>query len=401
MIIKPKVRGFICITAHPTGCVNNVKDQVKYVESHSKVKGPKNVLVIGSSTGYGLASRIVSAFGCGADTLGVAFEKPPTEKKTASPGWYNSAGFEQEALKQGRYAKTINGDAFSDDIKTQAIDAIKNEMSGKIDLVIYSLASPKRVDPKTGEVYSSCLKPIESTFKNKTVDVHKGEVADVSIEPANEEDIEQTVKVMGGEDWQLWMDALLDADVLAQGCKTVAYTYIGPQITFPVYHHGTIGRAKRHLEQTAQALNTQLKQKLNGGAYISVNKALVTQASAAIPVVPLYISLLYKVMKEKGSHEGCIEQIYRLFAERLYSGESLPVDEKARIRIDDWEMQDDIQSEVIARWLQVNTENLDAISDIAGYRDDFYRLFGFNRDDVDYSQDVDIELQIPSLSEKE
>lgn len=399
MIVQPKVRGFICITAHPTGCVNNIKEQIQYVEKHHKIDGPKNVLVIGSSTGYGLASRIVAAFGSGANTLGVAFEKPPTDKKTASPGWYNSAAFEHEATKKGLYARTINGDAFSDEIKAQTIDAIKTEMSGKIDLVVYSLASPRRIDPKTGDIYNSCLKPIGKTFSNKTVDVHKGEVTNVSIEPANEQDIEQTVKVMGGEDWQLWMDALLKADVLAQGCKTVAYTYIGPEITFPVYHQGTIGRAKAHLEQTAEALNKELKQKINGAAYISVNKALVTQASAAIPVVPLYISLLYKVMKEKGTHEGCIEQMYRLFAERLYSN-NMPVDDKNRIRIDDWEMQDDVQQAVVEKWLQVTTENLEDISDIKGYRDDFYKLFGFNRDDVDYSQDVDIELQIPSITEK-
>jgi len=398
MIVQPRVRGFICITAHPTGCANNIKEQIKYVEDHDKINGAKNVLVIGCSTGYGLASRIVAAFGSGANTLGVAFEKPPTDKKTASPGWYNTAAFEQEAAKKGLYARTINGDAFSNDIKAQTIDAIKNEMPGNIDLVVYSLASPRRIDPNTGEIYNSCLKPIGQTFSNKTVDVHKGEVTNVSIEPANEDDIAQTVKVMGGEDWQLWMDALLDADVLAKGCKTVAYTYIGPEITFPVYHHGTIGRAKQHLEQTAQALDQQLQQAIGGNAYISVNKALVTQASAAIPVVPLYISLLYKVMKDKGNHEGCIEQIYRLFADRLYS-DNMPVDDKNRIRIDDWEMQDDVQQAVIEKWLQVTTENLENISDIKGYRDDFYKLFGFNRDDVDYNQEVDIELQIPSIRE--
>jgi len=399
MVVRPKVRGFICTTAHPIGCANNVSEQIDYVLSQGSVIGPKNVLVIGCSTGYGLASRIVASFAGGANTLGVCFEKPSNGKKTASAGWYNTAAFEQAASERGIYAKTINGDAFSDEIKNQVIDTIKNEMSGQIDLIIYSLASPVRKDPKTETVYRSALKPIDQAFKNKTVDVMKGEVTEVAIEPANDDEIEQTVKVMGGEDWQLWIDALLNADVLADGCDTVAYSYVGPELTYPVYRHGTIGKAKEDLEKTAHYLNEKLAAELGGHAYVSVNKGLVTQASAAIPVVPLYMSLLFKVMKSKRTHEGCIEQIYRLFKERLYTGDQVPVDEKNRIRIDDWEMDDNVQNEIVNLWLEVNSDNLEKISDIEGYRNDFYGLFGFNRNDVDYDQEVDIDIQIPSESE--
>lgn len=400
MIIEPKVRGFICTTAHPTGCANNVFEQIDYVKKSGHIKDVKNVLVIGCSTGYGLASRIVASFACGADTLGVAFEKPSNGKKTASAGWYNTVAFEQAAKDNGYFAKTINGDAFSDEIKASVIQTIQQEMSGKIDLVIYSLASPVRKDPKSEALYRSCLKPIGKPFQNKTVDVLKGEVTEIAIEPANEDDVLQTVKVMGGEDWQLWIDALLDANVLAQGCTTIAYSYIGPEVTYPVYRHGTIGRAKEDLEDKAKELDALLHDKLNGHAYISVNKALVTQASAAIPVVPLYMSLLFKVMKAEASHEGCIEQIYRLFKDRLYAGSEVPVDEKNRIRIDDLEMQPEVQHQVAKLWLEVNTDNLNEISDISGYRNDFYKLFGFKRDDVNYNQEVEIDIKIPSVPEE-
>jgi enoyl-[acyl-carrier protein] reductase / trans-2-enoyl-CoA reductase (NAD+) len=397
MLIEPKVRGFICTTAHPTGCAQNVLEQINYVKQQGHIAGPKNVLVIGASTGYGLASRIVAAFGAGAKTLGVSFEKPSSDKKTASAGWYNTAAFEIAAQEAGIFAKSLNGDAFSHEMKQAAIDIIQQDMGGKIDLVIYSLASPKRKDPDSDTIYSSALKPIGATFENKTVDVLKGKVTHIAIEPADTTEIDETVHVMGGDDWQRWIEALLKADVLSTGCKTVAYSYIGPEITYPVYRHGTIGRAKAHLEKTAHALNERLQATIQGHAYVSVNKALVTQASAAIPVVPLYISLLYKVMKEKHVHEGCIEQIYRLFADRLYHETRISVDEENRIRIDDYEMADDIQAAIAQLWENVDTENLDKLSDIEGYRQDFYRLFGFHRDDVDYTQAVEIAVEIPSI----
>ena len=315
MIIEPRMRGFICLTAHPKGCEQNVKNQIEYVKSKGKINGPKRVLVIGASTGFGLASRITSAFGSDAATIGVFFEKEPSEGKTASPGWYNSAAFEMEAQKAGLYAKSINGDAFSNEVKQQTIDMIKADL-GQVDLIIYSLASPVRQHPVTGVLHRSTLKPIGSTFTNKTVDFHTGNVTTVSIEPANEEDIANTVVVMGGEDWSMWMDALKGAGVLAEGATTIAYSYIGPEVTEAVYRKGTIGRAKDHLEATAFEITEKLKD-INGKGYVSVNKALVTQASSAIPVIPLYISLLYKIMKAEGIHEGCIEQIQRLYAERL------------------------------------------------------------------------------------
>jgi enoyl-[acyl-carrier protein] reductase/trans-2-enoyl-CoA reductase (NAD+) len=328
MIIEPRMRGFICLTAHPAGCEQNVKNQIAYVQSKGAIDGPKRVLVIGASTGFGLASRITSAFGSNAATLGVFFEKAPAEGKTASPGWYNSAAFEKEATKAGLYAKSINGDAFSNEVKQQAIDLIKADM-GQIDLVIYSLASPVRMHPSTGVLHRSTLKPIGGTFTNKTVDFHTGNVTQVSIEPAVQEDIDNTVVVMGGEDWAMWMDALKGANVLAEGATTVAYSYIGPEVTEAVYRKGTIGRAKDNLEATAFEITKDLAS-LNGKAYVSVNKALVTQASSAIPVIPLYISLLYKIMKAEGIHEGCIEQIQRLFQNRLYSGQAVPTDDKGK-----------------------------------------------------------------------
>ena len=395
MIIEPRMRGFICLTAHPAGCEQNVKNQIAYVQSKGAIDGPKRVLVIGASTGFGLASRITSAFGSNAATLGVFFEKAPAEGKTASPGWYNSAAFEKEATKAGLYAKSINGDAFSNEVKQQAIDLIKADM-GQIDLVIYSLASPVRMHPTTGVLHRSTLKPIGGTFTNKTVDFHTGNVTQVSIEPANQEDIDNTVVVMGGEDWSMWMNALKDANVLAEGATTVAYSYIGPEVTEAVYRKGTIGQAKDHLEATAFEISKDLAS-LNGKAYVSVNKALVTQASSAIPVIPLYISLLYKIMKAEGIHEGCIEQIQRLYQQRLYSGQAVPTDDKGRIRIDDWEMREDVQTKVAALWKESTTESLPEIGDLAGYKQDFLNLFGFGFEGVDYLADANEMVQVPSI----
>ncbi|QGQ98667.1 trans-2-enoyl-CoA reductase family protein [Paenibacillus psychroresistens] len=386
MIIKPKVRGFICTTAHPVGCAYQVQEQVNYVKSQNPIEGPKKVLVIGASTGYGLASRIAATFGAGANTIGVFFERPASDDRTASAGWYNTIEFEKQAREAGYYAESINGDAFSDEVKQLTIDLIRANM-GQVDMVVYSLASPRRTHPKTGEVFSSVLKPLGGTYSNKTVNFHTGEVTEVTIEAANEEEIRQTVAVMGGEDWEMWIHALQEAGVLADGATTLAYSYIGPEITQAVYREGTIGRAKDHLEATALSLNNQL-QATGGRAYVSVNKALVTQSSSAIPVVPLYISLLFKVMKEKGLHEGCIEQMYRLFAEQLFNGNKAAVDEKGRIRVDDWEMRSDVQSEVDTLWNKVSTDNLGELSDIAGYRKDFFKLFGFEVDSVDYELDV-------------
>jgi enoyl-[acyl-carrier protein] reductase/trans-2-enoyl-CoA reductase (NAD+) len=396
MIIEPRMRGFICLTAHPKGCEQSVKNQIEYVKSKGTIDGAKKVLVIGASTGFGLASRITSAFGSNASTIGVFFEKPPTEGKTASPGWYNSAAFEKLANESGLYAKSINGDAFSSEIKNQTIDLIKADL-GQIDLVIYSLASPVRLNPNTGILHRSVLKPIGTTFTNKTVDFHTGKVSEVSIEPANQEDIDNTVVVMGGEDWKMWMNALNEAGVLSNDAMTLAYSYIGPEVTEAVYRKGTIGRAKDHLEATAFEITKQLES-VNCKAYVSVNKALVTQASSAIPVIPLYISLLYKIMKEEGIHEGCIEQIQRLFQDRLYSGSKIPTDDKGRIRIDDWEMRDDIQEKVAKLWKEATTESLPNIGDLNGYTNDFHNLFGFGFDGVDYQADTNEMVDILSIT---
>ncbi|RXM47261.1 enoyl-ACP reductase FabV [Flavobacterium sp. YO12] len=395
MIIEPRMRGFICLTAHPKGAEQNVKNQIEYIKSKGAIAGAKKVLVIGASTGFGLASRITSAFGSDAATIGVFFEKPPVEGKTASPGWYNSAAFETEAHKAGLYAKSINGDAFSNEIKRETLDLIKADL-GQVDLVIYSLASPVRTNPNTGVLHRSVLKPIGQTFTNKTVDFHTGNVTEVSIAPANEEDIENTVAVMGGEDWSMWMDALKNENLLADGATTIAYSYIGPELTEAVYRKGTIGRAKDHLEATAFTITDSLKS-IGGKAYVSVNKALVTQASSAIPVIPLYISLLYKIMKEEGIHEGCIEQIQRLFQDRLYSGSEVPTDEKGRIRIDDWEMREDVQAKVAELWKEATTETLPAIGDLAGYRNDFLNLFGFEFAGVDYKAEANEIVNIESI----
>lgn len=397
MIIEPRMRGFICLTAHPKGAEQSIKNQIEYVKSKGKIDGAKKVLVIGASTGFGLASRITSAFGSDAATIGVFFEKPPMEGKTASPGWYNSAAFEEEAHKAGLYAKSINGDAFSNEIKDQTIELIKKDL-GQVDLVIYSLASPVRTNPVTGITHRSVLKPIGNTFSNKTVDFHTGKVSDISIEPSKEDDIENTIAVMGGEDWAMWIDAMKKANVLAPAAMTVAYSYIGPSLTEPVYRKGTIGRAKDHLEATAFSITDSLKD-IGGKAYVSVNKALVTQASSAIPVIPLYISLLYKVMKEEGIHEGTIEQIQRLYQQRLYAGGEIPTDDKGRIRIDDWEMRDDIQEKVAVLWDKATTENLSEIGDLEGYRKDFYNLFGFEIEGVDYAADANEMVAVESIKE--
>ncbi|HAP96323.1 enoyl-ACP reductase FabV [Epilithonimonas hominis] len=398
MIIQPRTRGFICLTAHPDGALQAVKNQIEYVKSKGKIKnGPKKVLVIGASTGFGLSSRIAAAFGSDAATIGVFFEKPASEGKMGTAGWYNSAAFEKEAHAAGLYAKSINGDAFSDDIKKQTIDLIKKDL-GQVDLVVYSLASPRRTHPKTGVAYASVLKPIGQPFTNKTVDFHTGVISDITINPVeNDEDIANTIAVMGGEDWKFWIEDLKAAGVLAAGVKTVAYSYIGPELTFPIYRNGTIGQAKNDLEATVPVLNDLLKD-LHGVSYVSVNKALVTQSSSAIPVVPLYISLLYKVMKAKGTHEGTIEQMQRLFADRLYTenGE-VALDSEGRIRIDDWEMAEDVQAEVAKLWEQTSTENLSEISDIEGYRKEFFNLFGFELEGVDYEKDTDENVKVPSI----
>jgi enoyl-[acyl-carrier protein] reductase/trans-2-enoyl-CoA reductase (NAD+) len=389
------MRGFICLTSHPKGCAQNVKNQIEYVKSKGHIEGAKKVLVIGASTGFGLASRITSAFGSDAATIGVFFEKPPTPGRTGSPGWYNSAAFENEAHKAGLYAKSVNGDAFSNEVKRQTLDLIKADL-GQVDLVIYSLASPVRLHPVTGVLHRSVLKPIGTTYTNKTVDFHTGIVSEISIEPCQGDDIANTVAVMGGEDWAMWIDALKAENLLAKGATTVAYSYIGPSLTEAVYRKGTIGRAKDHLEATAFEITKSLAE-VDGKAFVSVNKALVTQASSAIPVIPLYISLLYKIMKEEGIHEGCIEQIQRLYQGRLYVGKPIPTDDKGRIRVDDWEMRDDVQEKVAALWKQATTESLPEIGDLPGYKQDFLNLFGFGFEGVDYLADADEMVGIPSI----
>jgi len=394
MIIEPRTRGFICTTAHPDGCKQNILNQINYIKSKDPVESGKKVLVIGASTGFGVASRITSAFASKAATIGVFFEKPPSEGRTASAGWYNTAAFEKEAHKEGLYAKSINGDAFSNEIKEKTIELIKADL-GQIDLLVYSLASPVRTHPETGERFKSTLKPIGNSYTNKTVDFHTGEVKEITIEPAEGDDIENTITVMGGEDWEMWIAALKENNLLASNFKTVAYSYIGPKLTEPVYRKGTIGMAKDHLEKTAFTITDALKD-INGNAYVSVNKALVTQSSSAIPVIPLYISLLYKIMKEKGLQEGCIEQIYRLFNERLYQ-RTIPTDDEQRIRIDDWEMRSDVQAEVSELWQKATTDNLPSIGDLAGYKTEFFNLFGFHFEEVDYDKEADEMVEIPGL----
>lgn len=390
MIIKPRIRGFVCITAHPDGCAAKVAREIDVARAARCGGGPKKVLVIGASTGYGLSTRIASAFGHDAATLGVFFERPSIKGKPASAGWYNSVAFEDAARSAGLYAHSINGDAFSDEIKEQTIERIRADL-GQVDLVVYSLASPRRTDPKTGQTHRSVLKPIGGSYTNRTLDTDKGVVEDITIEPASEEEIADTVKVMGGEDWELWMRALDDAGVLAPEAKTVAYSYIGPELTWPIYTNGTIGRAKTDLERAA----ADIARRHSREAFVSVNKAVVTQASSAIPVVPLYISVLFKIMKAKGLHEGTIEQMVRLLGDRLYGGDR-NLDEKNRIRLDEWEMRPDVQAEVAEIWPRVTTENLRETTDFEGYQQEFLELFGFGLDEVDYGADVPVERPLPS-----
>ena len=396
MVIQPKVRGFLCTTTHPTGCLENVRRQVAHVQGKGEIAGgPKRVLVLGASTGYGLASRITAAFGSGAATIGVFFEKPGNERKPGTAGWYNSAAFHQLADEAGLYAKSLNGDAFSDEVKAQVIDLIKADL-GQVDLVIYSLAAPRRTHPKTGEVFSSTLKPIGRATTQKGVNTDKEVIQDFHLEPATQEEIDHTVAVMGGEDWEMWMTALAEAGVLAEGVKTTAYTYIGEKITWDIYWHGTIGAAKQDLDRRVQGIRERLSA-LGGDARVSVLKAVVTQASAAIPAMPIYLAILFKVMKARGVHEGCIEQIDRLFRDRLY-GES-DLDEEGRLRVDELELDPAVQAEVAAIWEQINTDNLKSLADFEGYRREFLQLFGFGVDGVDYAADVDPDIAISALVE--
>ncbi|MEI8595944.1 enoyl-ACP reductase FabV [Photobacterium sp. Hal280] len=389
MIIKPKIRGFICTTTHPVGCEANVKEQIEYTKSQPKLEnGPKRVLVVGSSTGYGLASRIAAAFGSGAATIGVFLEKQGTEKKPGSAGWYNSAAFDKFAKAEGLYSKSLNGDAFSHEMKQKVIELIKEDL-GQIDMVVYSLASPVRKMPDSGELIRSSLKPMGETYTATAVDTNKDVLIEASIEPASEQEIEDTVKVMGGQDWELWINALADAGVLAEGCKTVAYSYIGTEITWPIYWHGALGKAKMDLDRAASELSHKLAD-IKGTANVAVLKSVVTQASAAIPVMPLYIAMVFKKMREEGVHEGCMEQIFRMFSQRLYKadGSATELDSDNRLRLDDWELRDDIQEHCTTLWPQVTNENLFEVTDYQMYKDEFMKLFGFGLNGVDYDADV-------------
>ena len=396
MVIQPKVRGFLCTTTHPTGCLENVRRQVAHVQGKGEIAGgPKRVLVLGASTGYGLASRITAAFGSGAATIGVFFEKPGSERKPGTAGWYNSAAFHQLAEEAGVYAKSLNGDAFSDEMKARVIDLIKEDL-GQVDLVVYSLAAPRRTHPKTGEVFNSTLKPIGRATMQKGVNTDKEAIQDFHLEPATQEEIDHTVAVMGGEDWEMWITALAEAGVLAEGVKTTAYTYIGEKITWDIYWHGTIGAAKQDLDRRVKGIRERLSP-LGGDARVSVLKAVVTQASAAIPAMPIYLAILFKVMKARGVHEGCIEQIDRLFRDRLYGDGDL--DDEGRLRVDQLELDPAVQAEVAGIWEQIDTDNLKSLADFDGYRQEFLQLFGFGVDGVDYSADVDPDIAIGALVE--
>jgi enoyl-[acyl-carrier protein] reductase/trans-2-enoyl-CoA reductase (NAD+) len=399
MIIKPKIRGFICATTHPVGCEKNVQTQIEYTKKHGRIEnGPKRVLVIGSSTGYGMSSRIAAAYGSDAATIGVFFEKPATERKPGSAGWYNSAAFEKQAKADGLYAKSINGDAFANETKAKVIELIKEDL-GQIDAVIYSVAAPVRKLPDTGEVVRSCLKPIGETYVATAIDTNKDCIIEASVEPASGDDVANTVTVMGGQDWELWMNALAEAGVLAEGVKTVAYSYIGTELTWPIYWDGTIGQAKIDLDRASNAIHKQLAA-FNGEAYVSVLKSVVTQASSAIPVMPLYISMVFKIMKEKGLHEGCMEQVYRLFSTQLYKDDaSAPTtDDERRLRLDDWELRDDVQQACKDLWPKITTENLFELTDYKEYKEEFLQLFGFGVEGVDYDADVDPVVEFDCLS---
>ena len=395
MIIKPRVRGFICVSTHPVGCEANVKEQIEYVKARGPIaNGPKKVLVIGASTGYGLAARISAAFGSDAATLGVFFERAGSETKAGTAGWYNTAAFEKFATEKGLYATSINGDAFSDEVKQRTIEVIKRDL-GQVDLVVYSLAAPKRTHPKTGEVFTSTLKPVGKAVNLRGIDTDKEVIKETVLEPATQAEIDNTVAVMGGEDWQMWIDALLEANVLADGAKTTAFTYLGEKITHDIYWNGSIGAAKKDLDEKVLGIREKLAAK-GGDARVSVLKAVVTQASSAIPMMPLYLSLLFKVMKAQGTHEGCIEQVHGLFAESLY-GSTPHIDEDGRLRADYKELAPQVQARVLELWPQVTGDNLDELTDFAGYKTEFLRLFGFSVEGVDYEADVNPDVAIPGL----
>lgn len=397
MIIKPRVRGFLCTTTHPVGCFENVRRQVEYVSTRAPItNAPKRVLVLGASTGYGLASRITAGFAGGAATIGVFFEKPGTERKPGTAGWYNVAAFGQLAQQAGLEAWNINGDAFSEGVKNRTIELIKEQL-GQVDLVVYSLAAPRRTHPSTGVTHSSTLKPIGSPTTQKGINTDKGEIQEFHLDLATETEISDTVAVMGGEDWQMWLEALDAAGVLADGAKTTAYTYIGEQITWDIYWHGTIGAAKRDLDKRVLDIRSKLAAR-GGDARVSVLKAVVTQASAAIPAMPIYLAILFKVMKARGTHEGCIEQVYRLFCDSLY-GDNPRLDDEGRLRADDLELDPEVQAEVAERWSAIDTDNLDQLSDFAGYKQEFLQLFGFEVAGVDYDADVDPVVEITNLVE--
>ena len=396
MIIKPRVRGFMCVTSHPLGCEQNVLNQIDYIKSQAPILAPKRVLVIGSSTGYGLSARITAAFGAGASTLGVFFEKPGSDRKPGTAGWYNSAAFHKQAENDGLYAKSINGDAFSDAVKQRVIETIAKDL-GQIDLVIYSLAAPRRQHPKTGEIFNSTLKPVGKSITMRGINTDKEVIQEFSLEAASDQEISDTVSVMGGEDWQMWMDALSDADVLAPGAKTTAFTYIGEKMTWDLYWDGTIGQAKKDLDNKVLSIREKLALSA-GDARVSVLKAVVTQSSSAIPIMPLYLSMLFKEMKIDGSHEGCIEQLYRLFTEGLYS-DNPRLDGEGRLRMDEREMRADVQAKVAESWAKISTENLNQLTDFSGYKHEFLSLFGFGVAGVDYDQEVDSEIPIENLIE--
>jgi enoyl-[acyl-carrier protein] reductase/trans-2-enoyl-CoA reductase (NAD+) len=394
-VVQERTRGFICVTAHPEGCRRRVEEQVATLRKSAPapLEGPKRVLVIGSSTGYGLSTRIAATWGFGAKTVGVFLERPPENRRTASAGYYNTVAVHQLAAADGLYAGAINGDAFSEETKRDTVQLVKKEL-GKLDLVVYSIAAPRRIHPETGETLQSVLKPIGSNYTGKTIDLSNGSITEVAMEPADEDEIVATVSVMGGEDWQMWMDLLAEENLLAEGVRTLAYSYIGPEVTWPIYRDGTIGMAKKDLVQTGHFLNDSLAAEYGGGAWVSVNKAVVTQASAAIPVVPLYLSLLFRVMKQKGLHEGCIEQMSRLCLDHLAAGKQVRVDEQRLIRLDDLELRDDVQDEVADLWDQVNTANLNEISDYQEFRKEFSRLFGFKVDGIDYDEPVEVDERL-------
>lgn len=396
MIIKPKIRGFICTTTHPEGCSANVREQIEYTKKQGEItQGSKRVLIIGASSGYGLASRITAAFGSGAATIGVFFEKQGTERKAGTAGWYNSAAFDAEAKAAGIYAKSLNADAFAHETRNKTIELIKEDL-GQVDLVVYSLASPVRKMPDSGELVRSCLKPIGQTYRSTAIDTNKDTIINAEIEPATDEEIDATVTVMGGQDWQLWIEAMTEAKVLAQGCKTVAYSYIGSDITWPIYWDGALGKAKQDLDRAANEINAQM-QELGGQANIAVMKSVVTQASSAIPVMPLYLSMCFKVMREKGLHEGCIEQVYRLFSTGLY-GTTAEMDEQRRYRMDDWELKPEVQTACKELWSKITTENLFKLTDYELYKNEFIKLFGFGISSINYDIDVNPEVNFDVIT---